>query len=90
MLIEFLFLDMKIVGFIMWMFIDLDLGEEIVVVYVFIIFNFMLGYLELVFMDELVLMDWDFDDVMSFIMLGGVVVFEYIYYFKSVVFKDFI
>lgn len=75
-LIDFFYCDMKLVGLVMWVICEQGIGCELVVVYVFIMFNLIFGYLEIVLVELFMFIDWIVDQVMSFIIFGGVVVLE--------------
>lgn len=73
-LIDFLYCDMKLVGLVICVIKEYGIDCELVVVYVLIMLNLILGYLEIVLVELLILIDWIVDQVMSFIIFGGVVV----------------
>jgi uncharacterized membrane protein len=70
-LIEFPHARMKAIGLVTRTFIDEDTGEELAAVYVPTAPNPTGGYLEIVPVDELVLLDWSVDQAMTFVLSGG-------------------
>src|ERR1700733_4793157 len=70
-LIEFPSPEMKTVGLVTRIFNDADTGEEIAAVYVPTTPNPTSGYMELVPVSKLVMMDWTINEAMTFIMSGG-------------------
>ncbi len=70
-LIEFPHARMKAVGLVTRNFTDEDTGEKLAAVYVPTAPNPTGGYLEIVPVDELVLLDWSVDEAMTFVLSGG-------------------
>ncbi len=70
-LIEFPSPEMKTVGLVTRIFNDADTGEEIAAVYVPTTPNPTSGYMELVPISRLVMLDWTINEAMTFIMSGG-------------------
>ncbi len=70
-LIEFPHARMKAVGLVTRNFIDVDTGEDLAAVYVPTAPNPTGGYLEIVPVDELVVLDWTVDEAMAFVLSGG-------------------
>jgi uncharacterized membrane protein len=70
-LIEFPSPEMKTVGLVTRIFNDADTGEEIAAVYVPTTPNPTSGYMELVPVSRLVMLDWTINEAMTFIMSGG-------------------
>jgi uncharacterized membrane protein len=70
-LIEFPSPEMKTVGLVTRIFNDADTGQEIAAVYVPTTPNPTSGYMELVPLTRLVMLDWTINEAMTFIMSGG-------------------
>ena len=70
-LIEFPSPGMKTVGLVTRIFNDADTGEEIAAVYVPTTPNPTSGYMELVPISRLIMLDWTINEAMTFIMSGG-------------------
>lgn len=70
-LIEFPSPEMKTIGLVTRIFNDAVTGEEIAAVYVPTTPNPTSGYMELVPMSRLVMLDWTINEAMTFIMSGG-------------------
>ena len=70
-LIEFPSPEMKTVGLVTRIFNDANTGEEIAAVYVPTTPNPTSGYMELVPVSRLVMLDWTINEAMTFIMSGG-------------------
>jgi uncharacterized membrane protein len=70
-LIEFPSPGMKTVGLVTRIFNDADTGQEIAAVYVPTTPNPTSGYMELVPVSRLVMLDWTINEAMTFIMSGG-------------------
>jgi uncharacterized membrane protein len=70
-LIEFPSPEMKTVGLVTRIFNDADTGEEIAAVYVPTTPNPTSGYMELVPVSRLIMLDWTINEAMTFIMSGG-------------------
>ena len=72
-LIEFPSSEMKTVGFVTQVLMDVDNGQKLAAVYVPTTPNPTSGYLEIVPLDKLVSTDWTMDEAMTFIISGGAV-----------------
>lgn len=79
-LVEFPHARMKAVGLVTRNFIDADTGEELAAVYVPTSPNPTGGYLEIVPVGELVLLDWSVDEAMAFVLSGGTTAPERIHF----------
>ena len=82
-LIEFPSNEMKTIGLVTRIFNDADTGEEIAAVYVPTTPNPTSGYMELVPVSKLVMMDWTINEAMTFIMSGGAAAPPKLNYSKS-------
>jgi uncharacterized membrane protein len=82
-LIEFPSPGMKTVGLVTRIFNDADTGEEIAAVYVPTTPNPTSGYMELVPINRLVMLDWTLNEAMTFIMSGGAAAPPKLNYTKS-------
>jgi uncharacterized membrane protein len=82
-LIEFPSPGMKTVGLVTRIFNDADTGAEIAAVYVPTTPNPTSGYMELVPVGSLVMLDWTINEAMTFIMSGGAAAPPKINYLKS-------
>jgi uncharacterized membrane protein len=82
-LIEFPSPGMKTVGLVTRIFNDADTGEEIAAVYVPTTPNPTSGYMELVPISKLVMLDWTINEAMTFIMSGGAAAPANLNYSKS-------
>jgi uncharacterized membrane protein len=82
-LIEFPSPEMKTVGLVTRIFNDADTGEEIAAVYVPTTPNPTSGYMELVPVSRLVMLDWTINEAMTFIMSGGAAAPPKLNYSKS-------
>jgi len=83
-LIEFPSPGMKTVGLVTRIFNDADTGAEIAAVYVPTTPNPTSGYMELVPVGGLVMLDWTINEAMTFIMSGGAAAPPKLNYLKSV------
>lgn len=70
-LIEFPSRDMKVVGFVTKTLVDANSGAQLAAVYVPTAPNPTSGYVEIVPIENLVFIDWTFDEAMAFIVTGG-------------------
>ena len=77
-LIEFPHARMKAIGLVTRNFVDADTGEELAAVYVPTSPNPTGGYLEIVPVKELVMLDWTVDEAMAFVLSGGTTAPEHI------------
>jgi uncharacterized membrane protein len=82
-LIEFPSPGMKTVGLVTRIFNDADTGQEIAAVYVPTTPNPTSGYMELVPVSRLVMLDWTINEAMTFIMSGGAAAPPKLNYTKS-------
>lgn len=82
-LIEFPSKDMKVVGFVTRTLVDFHTQEKLVAVYVPTTPNPTSGYLEIVPTKCVTSTDWTMDEAMTFIISGGAVAPEKIYYAYS-------
>jgi uncharacterized membrane protein len=82
-LIEFPSPDLKTIGLVTRIFNDADTGEEIAAVYVPTTPNPTSGYMELVPVSRLVMLDWTINEAMTFIMSGGAAAPSKLNYSKS-------
>ena len=82
-LINFPSEEMKTVGLVTRTFTDAVTGRELAAVYVPTTPNPTSGYLEVVPVDRLISTDWELDEAMSFIMSGGAIAPDHIYYDQS-------
>ncbi len=87
-LIEFPHKDMKVVGFVTRTFEDETTGRKLAAVYVPTTPNPTSGYLEIVPMEKLISTNWSVDEAMTFIVSGGAVAPDKIFYEKSAGLKD--
>jgi uncharacterized membrane protein len=83
-LIEFPSPGMKTIGLVTRVFKDADTGEEIAAVYVPTTPNPTSGYMELVPISKLIMLDWTINEAMTFIMSGGASAPSNLNYSKSV------
>jgi len=74
---------MKTVGLVTRTFSDAVTGRELAAVYVPTTPNPTSGYLEIVPVDKLTSTDWDLDEAMTFIISGGAIAPDQIYYEQS-------
>jgi uncharacterized membrane protein len=79
-LIEFPYPGMKTVGFITRILYDQTTREELAVVYVPTAPNPTSGYLEILPLARVMIVDWTMDEAMTFVISGGVVSPEHIRY----------
>lgn len=79
-LIEFPSPEMKALGLVTRMFTAADTGQELAAVYVPTTPNPTSGYMEIVPVERLVWLDWNANEAMQFIVSGGTVAPETIYY----------
>ncbi len=70
-LISFPSPEMKTVGFITRVFRDRDTGRELAAVYVPTSPNPTSGYIEVLPLDDVVMIDWSVEEAMTFVMTGG-------------------
>ncbi|MBN2413003.1 DUF502 domain-containing protein [candidate division KSB1 bacterium] len=82
-LIEFPHKEMKVVGFVTRTFEDETTGRKLAAVYVPTTPNPTSGYLEIVPIEKLVSTNWSVDEAMTFIVSGGAVAPDKIFYEKS-------
>ena len=82
-LIEFPHKEMKVVGFVTRTFDDESTGRKLAAVYVPTTPNPTSGYLEIVPIEKLVSTNWSVDEAMTFIVSGGAVAPDKIYYEES-------
>jgi uncharacterized membrane protein len=82
-LIEFPSPEMKTIGLVTRIFNDADTGEEIAAVYVPTTPNPTSGYMELVPIKRLIMLDWTINEAMTFIMSGGAAAPPKLNYSKS-------
>lgn len=82
-LINFPSEEMKTVGLVTRTFTDAVTGRALAAVYVPTTPNPTSGYLEVVPVDKLIATDWDLDQAMTFIISGGAIAPEKIYYEQS-------
>ena len=82
-LINFPSEEMKTVGLVTRTFKDADSGRDLAAVYVPTTPNPTSGYLEIVPVDKLTSTDWDLEEAMTFIISGGAIAPEQIYYDQS-------
>ncbi len=83
-LIEFPSPEMKTIGLVTRIFKDADTGEEIAAVYVPTTPNPTSGYMELVPISKLVMLDWTINEAMTFIISGGAAAPSNLNFSKSV------
>lgn len=81
-LISFPTPEMKAVGFVTKVMKDVNSGRELAAVYVPTSPNPTSGYIEIVPLDELVQIDWSFEEAMSFVMTGGANAPEHVRFFS--------
>jgi len=82
-LIEFPHKEMKVVGFVTRTFDDEATGRKLAAVYVPTTPNPTSGYLEIVPIEKLVSTNWSVDEAMTFIVSGGAVAPDKIFYEQS-------
>ena len=74
---------MKTVGFVTKILTDKHTGQKLAAVYVPTTPNPTSGYLEIVPLENLISTNWSMDDAMTFIVSGGAVAPDDMYYSKS-------
>jgi len=84
-LIDFPHKEMKVVGFVTRTFDDENTGRKLVAVYVPTTPNPTSGYLEIVPIEKLISTNWSVDEAMTFIVSGGAVAPDKIFYEKSAI-----
>ncbi len=82
-LINFPSEEMKTVGLVTRTFTDAVTGREVAAVYVPTTPNPTSGYLEVVPVDKLTSTDWELDEAMTFIISGGAIAPDHMYYDQS-------
>jgi uncharacterized membrane protein len=87
-LIEFPSPGMKAVGFVTRTLTDVRTGQQFAAVYVPTTPNPTSGYLEIIPLHKVTPTDWTFDEALSFIISGGAVAPESLYYDGNTVDKD--
>jgi uncharacterized membrane protein len=83
-LINFPSSDMKVVGLVTRTLEDDKTGKKLAAVYVPTTPNPTSGYMEIVPLDRIVSTDWTIDEAMNFVMSGGAVAPDKIYYSSGV------
>lgn len=83
-LIDFPSTEMKAIGLVTRTFADHTTGRELAAVYVPTTPNPTSGYLEIVPLDKIISTNWTLDEAMTFIISGGAVAPDEVYYDQSV------
>jgi uncharacterized membrane protein len=73
--------EMRTVGFVTRVFKDSLTGQDLAAVYVPTTPNPTSGYVEILPLDKVISTDWTLDEAMTFVISGGAVVPDKIYYF---------